>query len=676
MNMRSRAALLTVCLAGVTVATTALADDSGTTTYQVVPGDTCDKIAAKLFGDARRIDIIHRYNPNLGPVPHVLKPGSTLVVPTSLAADPDARLGYVRHEVSVEAPAPRPGHPNDPLFRGNRVSTAESSSAGVRFRDDTQVVLGENTLIVILGDTSSAIDRQGTAHLESGALRARLAAIAGRKPAVVTTPGADVRMAGGESKVSVDPAKATRVAVYAGQSEIAAQRARVAVNQGFGSKAEMGKAPTPPRPLPPAPAWTTQPAVFVFVGKPTADVTGEYAAGTGPGPSPNSWHVQIAHDVAFEDLVVDTTVPLTVTHLEAKQVPAGTYVARVSAIDFDAFEGPFGGVAKVQVATWTSTPLPGRHTRIEIAPPGTVCGLDDAPLAPTTLPLDVDTTRKHALRCAPSAGVAPVEATIPATLVIQVADVTLANANYAARTADVVVRVRDEQGQPLVGVDPVLSAPDGVDVGKARPGAEPGTYLFPIRWRANIRVASLTLKAGESESVTLPLVALEPKAAAAPVHRIFEGAEVAIASGFAVDGAGIRNATPTAAATLAGRFDLGHLELLVGVRTGVERAPGTPAVPGGDDLYTVGLPLTFRAPLTGTSWNGTMSTVPMLGMVESSRPVLAGVSQSLGVEHALGPGSLGTEFGYRWMASTGGTHSLFEGNGGGFVGSVGYRFGW
>ena len=49
--------------------------------YTVRDGDTCAAIAKRFFGDAKRYDIIHQYNPGMGPTPHDLKAGRILILP-------------------------------------------------------------------------------------------------------------------------------------------------------------------------------------------------------------------------------------------------------------------------------------------------------------------------------------------------------------------------------------------------------------------------------------------------------------------------------------------------------------------------------------------------------------------------------------------------------------------
>src|SRR5262249_22944231 len=152
-----------------------------------------------------------------------------------------------------------------------RVSTQEQSAADVTFRDESQVKLGERTLVIILGDVRAAASKPAETQttLVTGDLRAWMSGARQGSIANVKTNAANVRVLGGESKVSDDAQKTTRLAVHSGSSTIEAQRRVVEVSRGFGSKAELGKPPTPPRPLPGAPTWTALPVpVTVDQGQP------------------------------------------------------------------------------------------------------------------------------------------------------------------------------------------------------------------------------------------------------------------------------------------------------------------------------------------------------------------------------------------------------------------------
>ena len=278
--------------------------------YVVQKGDTCEKVTRKLYGSGKHIDLLHANN-ELGPKPHHLKPGMVLRMPRSVDGDvapapaaPDAILSFLRNEVDAYTPAQHPGRRDEPLSRGHRVNTHAAASAEITFADESRLQLGEHSLIVILGSTRTQA-RTGKAEdtpLVTGSLRAHLGALAGkpRPPLTLATPSAEVALAPGEAQVSVDAEQSTRLAVHRGSARLRAQRKSVTVPEQHGSKAARGQPPTPPRPLPAAPIWTSPPPLFVLQQSPEP-VISTYAAGVGlPGaPTPAGWHVQVASDERF-----------------------------------------------------------------------------------------------------------------------------------------------------------------------------------------------------------------------------------------------------------------------------------------------------------------------------------------------------------------------------------------
>lgn len=403
--------------------------------HVVKAGDSCSSIAQHYYGDTRFVDLLHGANPELArkPPPHVLKEGMVLVIPPKPLprTGPDAQLTAVQNQVDVLTPEKKPGKANDPLFRGNRVSTQAASAADVTFRDETMVVLGERTLVIILGDARSAAARisgptETQTTLVTGNLRAFMAgaqpsssSLPGPRRAAVATDAATVKIYDGEAKVSADAVKTTRLAVYRGSSAIDARGTRREVPRGFGSKAELGQPPTVPRPLPPAPVWTTPPPLVLF-DRGTASIIGEYdvpppvspspaspaapaSPASPPAPHVASWHVQIAHDGIFRDVAVDTTAPAGVRRLEAQPPGAGRYYIRVSSVDDDHFEGPYGVIARVLVVKATATALPGERRRVELEPPDAFCvRVGNVPLTRVEGPILAGATEPVLLRCAPS----------------------------------------------------------------------------------------------------------------------------------------------------------------------------------------------------------------------------------------------------------------------------------
>lgn len=314
-------------------------------TYRVRKGDTCVSIVTRAYGDRRRIDLMHKANPGLGPMPHHLVEGTELVLPVANApatASPDAKLGAVRNVVQVEVPERKPGKVNEPLYRGNRVATEQRSGADVLFRDESELRLGEKTLVIILGDSKRRIREESLeTTLVSGELTAKL-----EKLGSIKTEGASAAVQG-EARLSVDAKRTTRVATSRGVTKLSAQKKTVAVPAGYGSKAEVGKAPTAPKLLPPAPTWKEAwPTLTMSPGGKSVSVRGELAP---PGEHVSGVRVQVGRDAEFRDLVSDVFVPRTTTHIEAEGLTPGRYFVRVATVDDDDFVGLFGGSVSVQV---------------------------------------------------------------------------------------------------------------------------------------------------------------------------------------------------------------------------------------------------------------------------------------------------------------------------------------
>lgn len=386
--------------------------------YTVRRGENCLGIVRRAYGDGRFLEFYHAANPQLGPQPHRLLAGTVVILPARPAdppAGPDARLTWLRNRVEAFTPERHPGEKNEPLMRGHRVSTLDASSAEVTFLDESRMQLGEHTLVVILGESGGAARKTAAdTTLLSGALRAHLSELAGGtpRPLPLATPGTRTVLEGGESQLSVDDKRTTRLAVYRGRGRLAARGREVAVKADYGSRVDENKPPTPPRPLPAPPAWTVRPAGLLVMLEAPPTLRGEYGAGARPEtvpasqeiPPPAGWHVQLGRDERFNDLVFDARLPVDKNALEVQGLGEGEYLARVSAVDADAFEGRFGEVARVRVVRGQLLPPapPDTQGRL-LLPDGIFCGLDGASLAEVRGPLTLLPGPRHTLRCAPEA---------------------------------------------------------------------------------------------------------------------------------------------------------------------------------------------------------------------------------------------------------------------------------
>lgn len=401
----------------------------GTFVTRVRRGDTCAAIAARVYNSPTRVDVIHRYNPSVCPPAGALLPGMFLILPRSLGrrprAVPVAVLTVVNNRVMVQASAanePREGRPNDPIFRAARVSTAAQSSAELSFSNRARIRLYESSMLVVLGDASPRVRRLATAQdttLVNGTLRTFLSELArprrgapAPRPLTIRTGGAQVVLRPGESQITIEPAErpTTTLAVYRGASALRSGAQVVAVPEGFGARAVRGQRIAPPRRLPPAPTWEARPPAVLFAG-PDVALVGRTRAGD--GVEAGEWHVEIARDERFAELIADRHVPAADDAVRVPSVEPGTYYARVSTLDRERFEGTAGEVARTVVVVPRFEPADAPTSETLVLPEGLACSLDGASFEARVV---VDRTQAHALRCALAADPATAaETAIPAT---------------------------------------------------------------------------------------------------------------------------------------------------------------------------------------------------------------------------------------------------------------------
>lgn len=317
--------------------------------YTVVAGDTCGRIAQRMWGNARRYDLIHSFNPGMGPPPHHLVPGTVLRLPrvaTAASTLPDARVTAAERRVTArprDEETWRDAHIGLDLYRGWHVVTEERSSAELTFRDTSVVAMRADTLVIIFGETSTRVRRGGTdATLERGSMRTALGALRGTGDASggalalhVNMPSSQADLSGGSSVLSVDDGGTSRVSAHVGDVRLRGESGPVMrVPEGMGSAVAPHARPTPPRPLPPAPVWANGPRRFFGASGRGAVISGEWS----PAPAARTYHVEIARQPDGREIVASTEVPSSVTRFELHGFPPGTYYVRVSTIDTDFFE--------------------------------------------------------------------------------------------------------------------------------------------------------------------------------------------------------------------------------------------------------------------------------------------------------------------------------------------------
>ncbi|MEM9070718.1 MAG: FecR domain-containing protein [Myxococcota bacterium] len=369
------------------VLATPTAAQTETFTYTVEEGDTCAAIAARVYGDRARYDLIHLLNPHLGPAPHRLRRGQELHLPRSpeMQATVARSRGRVTHR-PPRAPTWSAVRRGELLGPGHQITTDDRASAELRFREGSVLQMRPRTLVIVVGPGRHVTRSAGRARLERGNLRARLGELAGglqvETPAVQTT----VRE---EATVDVDDEGISRVA-NRGRRPLLVRgaRGRVRLPANTGTRVRPGERPGRPRPLPDPPRWVS-------------DLSGRFVGFAGSGaPIEASWEpveraaryrVEVARHADGTDLVRSVAVDAPASRLRLRGLTVGTYYLSISTIDRNGFESaPSPRRAIVVREAQLIAPGGGVHVPTEpipqvvpgtavVAPRGYRCGIGNEP---------------------------------------------------------------------------------------------------------------------------------------------------------------------------------------------------------------------------------------------------------------------------------------------------------
>jgi hypothetical protein len=137
-----------------------------------------------------------------------------------------------------------------PVFSGDRIVTGPVGETQVRFRDQTKLVVGPNSAMII---DAFVFNNDDTARqISINAVRGAFRFITGtsRKDAYsITTPTATIGVRGTEFDINIDPVGATSVAVFKGITRICDRRNRNCVEQQAGCSLAVVEQGQPPRPV-------------------------------------------------------------------------------------------------------------------------------------------------------------------------------------------------------------------------------------------------------------------------------------------------------------------------------------------------------------------------------------------------------------------------------------------
>ncbi len=336
--------------------------------HTIGEGETCASIARKFWGDGKRYDVIHEFNPWLGPkLPHSLEVGKVLKLPPEIP--PDAwitdRVREVRHR-AARARKWKDSEKEQRLLTGYRVSTGEDSAAELLFVDDSVLRLRNDSLVVIYGRNAGQARRETSrAKLERGALRSRLAALGGqmmdpdapeeeerltRTLVVETSSAIATGTEGGEVLMSVDSEGLTCVSNHSGGAVEVASRVApkkpVKVRKGMGTRVKRGKKPEKPRKLPPAPKWVAEEPVLAFGLQAEAALV---QAAWKPSKGALRYRLQITRDEAGKDPLGASWMAGDVFRVRTRGYAAGTYWLHLAALEASGLESVWSKPREVQV---------------------------------------------------------------------------------------------------------------------------------------------------------------------------------------------------------------------------------------------------------------------------------------------------------------------------------------
>lgn len=335
--------------------------------YTVVEGDNLWDLSEKHLDSELRFEQVRRLN-NVE-FPKRMQPGTRLRIPMKwIRSNPvPARIGAIRGKVALVRAG---GVQEEQVSAGTTIGLGDILKTGAD--SSVAVVFADGSVITLHSASEMRFDHL-SAHGETGMVDSRLHLIDGRldtrvKPAVgpgsrfeIQTPSAISAVRGTEYRAAVTTeGRGSNIEVLRGKVRVTGARKPRLVNAGFGTQIAMGKPPTRPRKLLPAPKLDPVPARIRQLNWPLSWKAIEKA---------QSYRAEISVDttfdvVAWEQVVNRPRVPLPM-------LPDGDYQIRIRGIDQYGLEGK-NIVQALRLDTHPQPPVPllpqdGRTLRGEAA---------------------------------------------------------------------------------------------------------------------------------------------------------------------------------------------------------------------------------------------------------------------------------------------------------------------
>jgi len=236
------------------------------------------------------------------------------------------------------------------LYDEDSLQTLDKASALIRFDAENSIDLGENSLIVIRRMERDPLFREKRSYMVmvDGVLRGRLNASDDNGVFVeVTLPNAVTRLQaepdGGEAvefRIDVQGDESSSVTIYSGSAEVEANGEAVQLVANQLTRIAGESTPSAPVSLPKPPTLVTPKPRQRFSYR---SLPPRIKLSWNPRTGGNGYHLQLARDTQFTELLVDEQ--LTQTSFVHGNLTPGNYFWRISSCA-DAVEGPFSSTGR------------------------------------------------------------------------------------------------------------------------------------------------------------------------------------------------------------------------------------------------------------------------------------------------------------------------------------------
>ncbi len=327
---------LWLCGAALTPAWAAAEEADAPWNYRITLGDTLIGISAQMLerpDDWPKLQRLNRIEN-----PRRLPPGGTIRIPLELLKKSAmvATVIFVRGQATVSSRPATAERTERPLTIGDAIGsrdvirTGDDSSLSLRFADGSRLMVGPRSQVSVVRIMQVGRSALPDARLDidHGDAEIHIVPNAGRR-FELRTPAMNLGVRGTSFRARVDPdGKAAGVEVLEGRIGAEAGPSQVAVDAGFGTRAEADKPITPPRPLLPAP-------VLADVARFFDRFPLRFAWPTVPGAV--AYRAQILAPGDGERLLLDERIEQA--NVRWPDLPDGSYSLRVRGIDASGLEG-------------------------------------------------------------------------------------------------------------------------------------------------------------------------------------------------------------------------------------------------------------------------------------------------------------------------------------------------